>query len=353
MKFEQKHPDYKGDAQIIFNESAINRIDSLSPCAVCKSLTCWFETQFQVHICSEECFESIWKNYYEETGEKPKPYEVIQAVPEERFKIHTDLESECSRNCSSSWKDILVVVHDQVEYLKICIDSVRENTKNFNLYIWDNDSDEETKSYIESLLVEYDLLCAEDAEKDWTLNVTHSDVNLGFIEPNNEMARWGSGEYLILLNSDTKVFPEWDTTMIGLLENNSDLAQVGFGGGIVDETGKGIDSNMGYEIDFISGWCFCISRVTYDKFNLFNNQLEFAYCEDSDFSFRLKEAGKQLYAIYSPLVYHYGNKTIEQVAKDKKDDILRTFNKNHDYIKNRWESFLRHNRVLSSKVKFS
>jgi len=353
MKFEQKHPDYKGNAQILFNESAINRIESLSPCAICKSLTCWLETQFKTHVCSEECFEFIWQKYYEETGEKPKPYDVVQAVMGDRFKCQRDFESRCSSDCSNPWKDILIVAHNQGEYLKICIDSIRKNTTNFNLYIWDNDSDEETKSYLLGLLTEYDLLYAEGEESDWTINITHSDVNLGFIEPNNEMARWGDGEYIILINSDTKTFSKWDTTMVGILENNSNLSQVGFGGGIVDEVGKGIDADMGYDIDFVEGWCFCISRKTYDEFKLFNDELEFAYCEDSDFSFRLREAGKELYVIYSPLVYHYGNKTIEQVSKHKKDEIVRTFDKNHAYVKKRWSSFLRQNRVLLSKDKLS
>jgi len=35
-------------------------------------------------------------------------------------------------------KDILIVVHNQYDYVKNCIESIYKNTKNFNLFIWDN-----------------------------------------------------------------------------------------------------------------------------------------------------------------------------------------------------------------------
>ena len=37
-------------------------------------------------------------------------------------------------------KDILIVVHDQLEYVIKCVDSIYRNTQNFNLYIWNNNS---------------------------------------------------------------------------------------------------------------------------------------------------------------------------------------------------------------------
>ena len=48
-------------------------------------------------------------------------------------------------------KDILVVVHDQHEYVKNCIDSLYKNTNNFNLHIWNNNSKKKTSEYLNKL----------------------------------------------------------------------------------------------------------------------------------------------------------------------------------------------------------
>lgn len=111
------------------------------------------------------------------------------------------------------------------------------------------------------------------------IDVTRSEQNVGFIFPNNELAEVGSGDYVICLNSDTKVFPGWDSAMISFL--NDETVQVGYLGGVLDSEGYGHVCQPGYDIDYVMGWCFCIARRTYNTFGLFNKQLRFAYCEDS------------------------------------------------------------------------
>src|ERR1035437_4915139 len=48
-------------------------------------------------------------------------------------------------------KDILVVVRDQYEYVRACIESIQKNTEEFTLFIWDNNSAEPTASYLRSI----------------------------------------------------------------------------------------------------------------------------------------------------------------------------------------------------------
>ena len=49
-------------------------------------------------------------------------------------------------------KDILMVVKDQLTYTKSSIESIYENTEDFELYVWDNGSDEETKASFVGIL---------------------------------------------------------------------------------------------------------------------------------------------------------------------------------------------------------
>jgi GT2 family glycosyltransferase len=166
------------------------------------------------------------------------------------------------------------------------------------------------------------------------------------VVPNNEMIALGESPYVVLLNSDTKVFENWDNTMIAFLKNNPEYAQVGYWGGHLNADGRGFGGANGERVDYIPGWCFCIPRETYDQFGLFDEHLKFAYCEDSDFSLRLKEGGKKIYSLYAPLVHHYQNKTVKQVEKEGELDLQATFDHNHSYFKNRWKEYLSKNRVL-------
>jgi GT2 family glycosyltransferase len=226
-------------------------------------------------------------------------------------------------------RDILIVVHDQYEYIKQCVESVQANTKNHHIYIWDNASKPQTADYLQSL------------KQFSNITVVRSEENLGFIIPNNRLAAMGSGNYLILLNSDTVVKSGWDDSMIGWLMEHPHLGVVGYSGGILDEKYHGTRNANGSDVDYICGWCLCVSRNTYTRFGLFDEgNLKFAYGEDSDLSFRLREAGLGIYALHLELVHHYGNVTVTAVAKEG-CDMAASFHGNHKYIEQRWGKIIK------------
>ena len=220
-------------------------------------------------------------------------------------------------------KDIIIVVHDQLDYLKNCVDSIVANTKNYRLYIWDNASDGATQHYLKTI----------------NAHVERSEENLGFIIPNNKLAKMGSSSYIILLNSDTVVFDGWDKAMIGWQQTHSNVAEVGYLGGKLDDKLHVSQFGFGSSYDYICGWCVCFRRDIYNEFGLFDDQnLDFAYCEDTDFSLRLREAGKEIYALHLDLVRHFENKTIIAVSQER--DVKTSFEANLKYLKSRWSKFL-------------
>lgn len=228
-------------------------------------------------------------------------------------------------------KDILIVIHDQLKYIQKCVDSIFENTSKFNLYLWNNGSDESTTAYLQSVV---------DSNKNCKL--FNYPCNVGFILPNNIMIKECTSEWIFLVNSDVEVFRNWDSVLIGVLKNNPDVAQTGFSGGYFNKNGNVVSYGSGFDIDYICGYCFCINKQIYKKFGLFDDvNLEFAYCEDSDFSMRLKEAGKKIYACHSTeLVRHHGNKTTFDVLK-KENKLLECANKNQKYLLNKWAKFIK------------
>jgi GT2 family glycosyltransferase len=230
--------------------------------------------------------------------------------------------------------DIIIVVHNQRDYIKKCVETLYENTENFKLYIWDNGSDEPTAGYLKQIATEKSNIYLERCEE-----------NLGFIRPNNILAAKGSSPYLVLLNSDTEVYKGWDTAMVGWLKAKTEYAQVGYLGGMLEENGQGGKSWSGECIDYVCGWCVCMPRTIFNKVGLFDeDHLKFAYGEDADLSLRLIEAGYKLRALHLGLVLHHGNATINEVKL--KQDCKTTFIQNHDYIRLRWGSYLLKDRAL-------
>ena len=84
--------------------------------------------------------------------------------------------------------------------------------------------------------------------------------------------------------------------------------------------------------NYIEGWCFIIPKYIYEQFGLFDETFEFATCEDSDFSFRLLNAGLKIEAYHIP-VHHLNSKTRSLAAVD----WGRIENKNLNILWNRWK----------------
>jgi GT2 family glycosyltransferase len=226
--------------------------------------------------------------------------------------------------------DIIIVCHNQLNYMKKCVETIYENTKHFNLFIWDNASDSPTADYLKGLKNVY---------------LERSEENLGFIIPNNILFKKGTSPYVIFLNSDTEVMKGWDTALLGWLVNKPEYGQVGYLGGLLDSTGQGGKAWCGEDIDYVCGWCFALSRKTGENFGLFDDKnLEFAYGEDADLSIRITEAGYKIRALHLNLVHHHGNATISEVKL--KRDCKTTFERNHQYIRHHWSNYLANKRAL-------
>ena len=223
-------------------------------------------------------------------------------------------------------KDILIVVHNELEYIQKCVISLAMNTVDYHLYIWDNGSDQQTRNYLDAV-----------GHSTW-VTVVRSETNEGFIIPNNRLAAMGSNPYIILLNSDTEVASFWADVMLSWLQHHDDTALVGCQGYRLNEEFKGGQVAFGYRSHYVSGWGLCLSREHYEQHGLFDEEhLTFAYGEDADLALRLQEAGHRVYGLHSQLVVHFENKTVQNVTK--KRSLQESFDANHAYLAQRWADF--------------
>lgn len=193
-----------------------------------------------------------------------------------------------------------------------CIDSVfKTNYSNIEVIIVDNASKD--KSH---------LKCKEKFNK---INLIENKKNLGYCEGNNVGLRHARGEFVVILNPDTIVSPNWiiellsayritgdglyQPKILSLYENNV-IQSTGnmlhlFGFGFARD--KGIPDNNQHnkieQIGYASGTCLFTSTKVLERVGLFDSFL-FLYHDDLDLGWRSAQLGIKSYYVPNSVIYH-------------------------------------------------
>ena len=93
---------------------------------------------------------------------------------------------------------IIILYWQSDQYLPACLEALQSQTfRDFEVILLDNGSD---------VPLDENLL---SKNANLMLQVTHSDINLGFAGGNNFAARSAKGDYLVLLNGEAFPKPNW------------------------------------------------------------------------------------------------------------------------------------------------
>lgn len=166
------------------------------------------------------------------------------------------------------------------------------------------------------------------------------DKNHGFAQGYNEGLKSIHNKFLILLNSDVRVSPEWISPLITRLKSSALIAAVqpkilsdehtqsfeyaGAAGGLMDVLNypycygrnmSGVEEDEGQyndarQIFWASGAAIAIKGDLFKKIGGFDGSL-FAHQEEIDLCWRLKRAGYQVWYEPKSSVYHLGGGTLE------------------------------------------
>ncbi len=161
--------------------------------------------------------------------------------------------------------------------------------------------------------------------------------NGGFAFACNAGAKFSSGKYLIFLNADCEVTPNWIKPMIDLMESNPLIGIVGNlqvgPGGKVDSAGsewignsfkhigrnvyqgKFINTAFEYnnmpeelkcvgERQMVTGACFAIRSDVFRRVQGFDTVYKIGYWEDADLNMKVKSLGLKIYYQPNSVIYH-------------------------------------------------
>ena len=218
---------------------------------------------------------------------------------------------------------VIVLNYNAGELLLNCIESVKKSTyKNLEIIVVDNISTDKSQETCK--------------EKYSDIKLIQNDENFGYCEGNNIGIREAKGDYIIILNPDTIVEPNWIEELISaynafgeglyqpkilsldkpdILQSTGNMLHI-FGFGFAKGKGKN-DNHMAADIEkigYASGTCLFTSKKVLDKIGLLDSFL-FLYHDDLDLGWRAAQLGVNSFYVPKSIIYHAESYALKWSAK--------------------------------------
>lgn len=103
-----------------------------------------------------------------------------------------------------------------IDNLFYSLENLKTNKEDFEVVFVDNASSDDSLAYIEQ---KYNVVT-------FNLKIVRSEKNLGFSGGNNLGVDKAEGEYIVLLNNDTAVEPDWLNPLVNIMEKQSNVGIV-------------------------------------------------------------------------------------------------------------------------------
>jgi len=225
---------------------------------------------------------------------------------------------------------IIILNYNGREFLEGCLGSVlKTDYRNFEVIFVDNGSTDGSVEYIEKRF-----------GNDPRLKIIRNERNLGFSGGNNVGIRHAKGEYIVLLNNDTIVEPDWLRKLVDVMEVRRDIGiaqpailfldtkKIQTLGNLVDKLLM-LVKPLGYDrtfpgkmprilkVTFPLGACLIIRRETLRKVGLFDEKF-LIYHDDMYWGFLCWLAGYKAATILGARIYHKGRATISKFKRGER-----------------------------------
>ncbi|MEC8644362.1 MAG: glycosyltransferase [Pseudomonadota bacterium] len=242
---------------------------------------------------------------------------------------------------------VVIPVFNQIEYTLNCLKSISENRPNtpFEVIVVDDCSSDRTPELVNKIE---------------GLRVLTNSSNLGFLRSCNVAAKICKGQYIFLLNNDTRVTKDWLDALVRVFEHHEDAGIVGSkllypdgslqeAGGIIWRDGSGWnygrnqdpllpEFNYLKKVDYVSGAAILFRADWFRKIKGFDERFSPAYYEDTDLAFRAREEGTEVYYQPQSVLIHYEGKSH---GRDENSGVKKNQLINQQKFLKKWSRVLR------------
>ena len=243
---------------------------------------------------------------------------------------------------------IVLVLFNKAELTYQCLLSIKKNVRlPYELIIIDNDSTDDS---------------AELLSKVKGVKYVRNSENIGFLKACNQARKYVEGDYILLLNNDSKVHESAIENSVAVFIEEESVGAVGAKilhlDGLLQEAGSIIwqdGSCLGYgrrsspdaaeynfrrDVDYVSGAFFLIETQCWDEMGGLCSDYEPCYYEETDLCVRLHKAGKRV--IYEPTAiithFEFGSSSHSDFAYRQMQKNQKTFlSKHNDFLEGKLE----------------
>lgn len=242
---------------------------------------------------------------------------------------------------------VIIVTYNNLDLTKRCLYSVEKysNYENLEVIIVDNNSQDGTKEYLK-----------EYAKNKKNVKVILNEENLGFSAGNNIGIKNATGDYIVLLNNDTFVTPNWIERLMAHFELDNKIGLVGPRTNNIGNEAK-IETNVKTEEEIVSFaeklykenrlkqydkvrvlafFCVMIKKEVFDKIGLLDEAFGIGMFEDDDFCERAKKAGYKLVCADDVFIYHHLSATFDKEPSEWKKKLFEKNKKIYESKHGKW-----------------
>jgi len=223
---------------------------------------------------------------------------------------------------------IVIPVFNQCHFTEICLQSLGKHTDDsVEVIVINNGSTDGTGDLI--------------ADRQ-DIKVIHNAANLGCAAAWNQGVRAAGKDWIVLLNNDVILSPDWLEGLIAAAEKGpfeiiSPANREGEYNYNIEEYSKEFVQKMAgvTRTGTASGICFMVKRSVFDTIGYFDEHFRIGQFEDKDFFKRALMAGFRLGITGKSLIHHFGSVTQNDIRKSRTAGRYEDDNRN--YYRRKWK----------------
>jgi GT2 family glycosyltransferase/glycosyltransferase involved in cell wall biosynthesis len=244
---------------------------------------------------------------------------------------------------------VIVLAYNNLDLTRACLESIEAHSHwpDLELIVVDNASSDGTPGFL----------------RDWERGgagrkAILNDENLGFAAGNNVGLAAATGEYLVLLNNDTYVTPNWVRTLVNHLRRNPGI-------GILGPVTNNIGNEARIEIHYgdmremrlaaaaytrrhagellpirtVAFFCVAMPRSTYAAVGPLDPAFGVGFFEDDDYCRRVERAGLGVACAEDVFVHHQLSASFDKLKAEARREL---FLKNKAIYEAKWGEWIPH-----------